>query len=334
MALTLVDSARHKKDEYTDGVVETFQMECDLSRKLPVVTIGTTEVHTKRTNSIPTVGFRRRGEAFGSVSSGGFDEISDATFPMGATIDIDKTDMLDKAPVLDVMSERTQRAVKGMAWTFNDAAINGDHGTDADSFEGLKVRLATLAASQIVYGVSSAAELEARPGTATTANAQALLNKLDETIYQLDGHKADVCLTYNDGIRAIKSALRLLGINTAQDHTQPYTKGSNSRQSGAQFDQKPVFNYDGVDFFDMGYKTDMATSIVATETVNALACRPFFFVKLGEPYLHAIQQYPMDVGKPYKMPDGVTYRTVIDWPIGLRHVHPKFAAKLAGVRVA
>jgi tRNA (Thr-GGU) A37 N-methylase len=40
---------------------------------------------------------------------------------MGATIDIDKTDMRDKSPVVDIMTERTRNAVKGAAWTFNDA---------------------------------------------------------------------------------------------------------------------------------------------------------------------------------------------------------------------
>lgn len=333
MALTLLDMFRNKTDEYERGVVETFTMECDISKKLPIETVGTLEVKTKRTNSIATVGFRRRGEMHGAVVGGTTDVVADAVYSMGATIDIDKADMRDKNVVPDPLSSRTREAVRGMAWTFNDAFMNGDHGTDEDSFEGVKVRLALANSAQTIFGVSASAELEARPGTATTANSQTLLDKIDEAVYACDGHTANVCLTGADFIRAVKSALRRLGINKDQPATEPSTV-INKRRTGANFFQKPSWEYDGVAYYDMGLKADQSTQIVGTDTVNAIACRPAYFLKLGDPYIHGIQQYPMDIGQPKLLDDGVTYRTVIDWPIGLRHVHPRFGAKLKGVRVA
>ncbi len=336
MAITLLDVQRLKPDDYEKGVVETFVLECDISKKLPLVTIGTLEVRTKRTNSIPTVGFRSRGQMYGQVKSGGTDTVADAVYSMGATIDIDKNDMRDKSPVTDPLTERTRYAVKGMAWTFNDYFINGDHGTDPDGFEGLKVRLANAPAGQTVYGNSSSAALDVAAAIAanTTATFQTFLDKLDEAKYQCDGHTADACLTDADGIKAIKASLRRLQLYKDADPTLPHVRPDNERRTNATQLQKPIFNWDGVDFYDLGLKADQSTKILGTDTVGGVACRPFYFVKLGEPYLHGIQQYAMEISKPYMLPDGVTYRTVVDWPVGLRHVHPKFASVLKGVKVA
>lgn len=339
MALTLLDVQRLKKDEYEAGVIETFVQECDISKKLPIETIGTLEVKSRRTNSIPTVGFRKRGEAFGAVKGGGHDTIADSVFAMGGTIDIDKTDMRDKAVITDPLTERTRETVQGMAWTFNDAFINGDHGTDEDSFEGMKVRMATLPAAQTVYGDTSSAALDLAAAIAanTTATLQKYLDKLDEAVYACDGHSADVCLTDADGIKALKQVVRRLGLN--KDNMEPLAPadgvgGSNKRQTGAVKNQKPVFRYNGVDFFDMGLKANQSDKIVGTETIGGVACRPYYFLKLGKPYFHGIQQYPMEVSKPYMLDNGVTWRTVVDWPVGMRHVHKYSGAVLKGVKVA
>lgn len=336
MAITLLDVQRLKPDDYERGVVEVFVQECDISKKLPLVTIGTLEVRTKRTNSIPTVGFRSRGQMYGAVKAGGTDTVADAVYSMGATIDIDKNDMRDKSPVTDPLTERTRNAVKGMAWTFNDYFVNGDHGTDPDGFEGIKVRLANSPATQTVWGNSSTAELDIAAAIAanTTATMQTLLDKLDDAVYALDGHTADACLTDADAIRAIKACLRRLNLYKDTPPEQPHIQPDNARRTNATPNQKPIFSWNGIDFYDLGVKADQSTKIIGTDTVNAKACRPLYFLKLGEPYLHGIQQYAMEVSKSFMLDDGVTFRTVVDWPVGLRHVHPKFASVLKGVKVA
>lgn len=333
MALTLLDVQRLKKDDYEKGIVDVFVQECDISKKLPIETIGTLEVRTKRTNSIPTVGFRARGEAHGAVQGGGTDTVADAVYSLGATIDIDKADMRDKNPVVDPLTERTRQAVKGMAWTFNNAFINGDHGSDPDSFEGIKVRLANSPSSQTIYATDASNDLDlyAALGAGTTATFQTVLDKIDEAKYAVDGHKPDVCLTDAEGIIGIKKLLRRLNLYKDAEPSQPYANGSGQRRTGAQPYQKPVFTWDDVDFYDMGLAADQTTKIVGTDTIGARACRPLYFVKLGEPYVHGIQQYAMEVSKPFMTDDGVKWRTVIDWPIGLRHVHKLSMSVLKGI---
>lgn len=337
MALTLLDVARHKKDDFEKEVVETFAMECDISRKLPLETIGGLEVSARRTNSIPTVGFRRRGEGYGAVSGGGHDIVSDAVYAMGATIDIDKADMRDKNTIDDPMEVRTRDAIKAMTWKFNETFIAGDHGTDEDEFEGIKVRFANSPSAQVIYGTSSSTALDviAAIEASTTATLQTFIDRIDTAIYACDGHTADVCLTNADGIKAIKASLRRLNINKDVEPTKDPTHGSNQRRSSKTWDNRPVWKYNGVDFFDMGEDHDQdGTAIIGTDTVGGAACRPFYFLKLGMPYIGGIQQYAMEVSKTYMLPDGVTWRTVIDWPVGLRHVHKKFGSVLKGCKIA
>ena len=163
--LDLFDVHRAKSksgDNVGAGIVELFINECDIASLISFETLGTVEVGHRRTNSIPTVGFRAgRGASFGTVAGITTDEVKDAVWDMGAQIDIDKTDLMDKMAG-DVIGERTQNAIKGMSWTFKDYFINGDHASDPYGFEGMKVRLSNLASGQTVYGDTSSAELDVR----------------------------------------------------------------------------------------------------------------------------------------------------------------------------
>ncbi|MFA5936488.1 MAG: hypothetical protein WC822_01275 [Candidatus Paceibacterota bacterium] len=335
MALTLLDMQRQKKDPYDQGVIETFMAEAELSKIIPMETTGTMEVTARRRSSIPDIGSRSRGQAYPSIQGGTFDTITDQVFAIGTTIDIDKVDMRDKNLLEDPMSERTKESVTAMAWKYNDLVINGDHGVNPDLPEGIKVRLASLPAAQTVYANSSSASLDVRPsGSPTNATLHTWLDKIDEAIYQLDGHTADICLTNADWIRTYKSALRRLGISKLNEPVtgQP-TNPSNTRRTGSNFQNKPIFEYNGVKFYDMGLKIDQTTPVVGTETIGDTT-RPAYFLKIGKPYFHGIQEYGMEISKPTMTDDHVTWRTVVDWPMGFRHIHPRFMAALRGSRVA
>lgn len=333
MPITMADIGRLKETEFEQGIVETFVMESDLARLIPLETIGTTQVNTRRTNALPSVGWRKRGERFtgGNV---GYEVVSDAVYHVGAEITIDKIDMRDKSPFVNPLAYYTDAHVKAMAYEFNDKVINGDHATDEDEPEGLKVRIGNLASSQTVYGVSSGAELDVRPGTADEADAQALLYKIDMAKYALDGHGGGkvIALTNADFIQALKNALRVLNIYV--DPTKPST-GINERATSNTLPSGRSFMWDNIEFIDVGPKADQTTPVVGTTTVNSQACRDVYFVKLDtEKYFHGIQEYPMEISKPFMLDDGLSWRVVIDWPVGFRHVHPKFASRLLGVRVA
>jgi hypothetical protein len=339
--LTLADVQRQKSekgDSYGAAVVELFQQQCDPATLLDFKTLGTTEVKHRVKNAIATVGFRQgRGAAFGQINGTSNSQVTDATFQLGAEIRMDKTDVRDKE-ASGMLGERTQDAVKGMAWTFLDYFINGDHATEPHGFEGIKVRLANSAAGQIVYGNASNAELDVRASASPSdATLYTFLDKIDEAIDALDGSTGDAAFTSSDFIATLRSVLRRLGKYTERP-VEPLGKfGSVRRRTSAVRPTGPVLVYPenkGIPWYDMGLKADQSTRVIGTDTVNSVACRPVYFVKLGYPYVHGIQQYAMEIDGPDWNDDHVTQSIVIDWPVGLHHVHNKSISKLAGVRVA
>lgn len=339
--LNLYDVMRDKArrgDDYGAGVVSLIIQECDIAGLLDWKTLNTTEISNKRSNSIPEVGFREgRGATFSGVAGDVFDEWTDSVWHLGAQVDIDVTDLNDEMAG-DVLGDRTQQAVKGMSWTFLDYFINGDHATDPYGFEGLKVRLSNSPSGQVVYGDTSSSELDMRMSASPTEDDMyQFLDRIDEAIDAADGHMADIALTSSDFIATLRSVLRRLGKYTEHPVNADPAIGSVSRRTSADKPNKPVLVYPehlGIKWYDMGFKADQSTRVVENETVNSQDTRPVYFVKLGHPYLYGIQQYPIRISEPRILDDGVTYRTTIDWPTGLHHVHNKSVSKLAGVRVA
>ena len=339
--LTLSDVQRSKSekgDDYGAAVVELFEQECDPASLITCKTLGTLETKHRRTNSIPTVGFRQgRGTSFGSVSGITYDQVTDSVYSLGAQIEMDKADIRDKEAG-DLLGQRTKQAVRGLAWAFKDYFMNGDHATEPHGFEGIKVRLANSPSSQIVYGVSSSAELDVRASASPSeATLYTFLDQIDAAIDALDGSTGDAVFTSSDFIATLRSVLRRLGKYTAQPESEPGMFGSNRRRSSAEKTNKPVLVYPadkGLKWYDMGLKADQTTRVVGTDTVNSVACRPAYFVKFGMDYLHGIQQYSMEITEPRWLDDQVTQRVTIDWPVGLHMVHNKSLSVLKGVRVA
>ena len=325
----MYDMARLKETNYEKGIVEMFIRESDLLKILPFENTDTMSIQTRRMNALPPVTWRQRGARFSDGGQPGWEVVTDALYNIGAEINIDDADMKDKGPyIVNPLQFNTEAKVKAIVYDFHDKFINGDHAVNADSFEGIKVRIGNLAASQTLY---QASELDVRPSAITVANAYSWLNRIEEAKYACDGHSADVCFTDADFIRSLKNALRMIGQYVNSPGT-PVTD-LNSRATSNTPPAGKAFEWDGVQYIDMGVKGDQATKIVATEVVTN-ACRPAYFAKLGGNYLSCIQYAPLSTTEPMKLDDMVTFRSVISWYIGTRHVHNRFGVKLAGSRVA
>ena len=333
MALTIYDIQRLKETNYEKGIVETFIRNSDLMKVLPFQDVNTMQVQTRRMNSLPAVTWRQRGERFSDGGTPGWETVTDALYNIGAEINIDDADMRDKGPyIVNPVEFNTEAKVKAIVYDFHDKVINGDHASDPDSFEGIAVRIANLASAQTLYGAS---EIDIRPSDVTTALAQSFLNRIDEAKYNLDGNGGGnvICLTDADWIRAFKNCLRVLGLYVNPPGTPTMTL-KNARETSNEPGPNAgnVFDWDGVRYIDMGVKADQTTKIVATEVVSN-ATRPAYFVKLGGNNLEVIQYGPLDVVEPRMIDDMVTYRGIISWYVGLKHVHNRFGVKLAGTRV-
>ena len=331
MALTVYDIAALKETEYEKGVVEMFIKESDPLKVLPIETVKSMSIQTRRMNTLPEVNWRKRGERFSDGGQPGFDVVTDNLFNIGAEINIDDADVKDKGPYIQNPVEfNTEARVKAIMYDFHDKLINGDHATDEDSFEGVATRIGELASAQTLY---ASTEVDVRPSAVTAATAYTWLNRIEEAIYQLDGHGGgNVCVfTSGDFIRSLKNALRVVG-QYVNEPGKPVSSYNQRETSNEAYTGEP-FVWDGAKFIDCGVKADQSTQIVATETISN-AVRPAYFVKIGDPYLHLIQYGPLDITEPEMLDDFVTYRGVISWYVGLRHVHNRFGVKLSGSRVA
>jgi hypothetical protein len=334
VALSIYDIQRLKETNYEKGIVETFIRNSDLMKVLPFQTTNTMQVQTRRMNSLPAVTWRARGQRFSDGGQPGWETVTDALYNLGAEINIDDADMKDKGPyIVNPVAFNTEAKVKAMIYDFHDKVINGDHATDPDSFEGIRVRIANLASGQTLYAAS---EVDIRPSAVTTTLALTFLNRIDEAKYTLDGNGGGnvICLTDADFIRSFKNCLRVTGAYV-NDSGMPTSTLKNARETSNEPGPNAgnVFDWDGVRYIDMGVTADQTTKIVANETITN-ACRPAFFVKLGGNNFEIIQYGPLDVTEPRLLDDMVTYRGVVSWYVGAKHVHNKFGVKLAGSRVA
>lgn len=336
MALSIYDIQRLKETNYEKGIVETFIRNSDLMKVVPFETVNTMQVSTRRMNSLPAVTWRQRGQRFSDGGQPGWEVVTDSLYNLGAEVNLDDADMRDKGPfITNPVKFNTEAKVKAIAYEFQDMVLNGDQAVNADRPEGIKTRIANLASSQTLYANSSTTELDVRPGTVTATTAYAWLNAIEGAKRALDGNGGGnvVCLTDYDAIAALKNSLRVIGQNVNSPGT-PTTSMGERETSNNPPSNNTYFEWDGVKYIDLGVKADQSTKIVATDTVNSVACRPMYFVKLGDPYFHIIQYGPMEVTEPKLLDDMVTYRGVISWYLGNRHVHNRFGSVLKGQRVA
>lgn len=329
MTLSIFDIQKLKETNFEKGIVEMFIRESDPLKVIPFEPVDSMQVSTRRMNSLPQVTWRSRGERFSDGGQPGWETVSDSLFNIGAEINLDDADMKDKGPfIVNPLKFNTEAKIKAIAYDLHDKIINGDHANDPKSFEGVKVRISNLGTAQTLY---PSTEIDVRPSAVTVALANEWFARIEEAKYACDGHTADVCFTDADFIRSLKHALRVAGLYT-QSPGMPHT-GINERRSSNDVGKAPMFEWDGVKYIDMGVKGDQTTKIVAAETISN-ATRPAYFVKLGEPYLTLMQNGSLDTSEPRLLDDGVTFRSVISWYIGMRHVHNRFGVKLAGSRVA
>ena len=332
MALTMYDIARLKDTNFEKGIVEMFIRESDLLKVIPFENIDTMSIQTRRMNGLPATTWRQRGQRFSDGGQPSFETVVDSLYNTGAEINIDDADMKDKGPfIVNPLKFNTEAKVKAIVYDFHDKVVNGDHATDPNSFEGLKVRIGGLASSQTLYTTS---HIDVRPASVTVANAYTWLARIEEAKYACDGHRADICLTDADFIRALKHSLRVIGQYVNSPGTPTTTINERESSNFVAPTAGNAFEWDGVKFIDVGVKADQTTHIVGTETDDSTTCRPAYFVKLGDEYLTAIQYAPLDIKEPFMLDDGVTFRSIISWYVGLRHVHNRFAVKLGGSQVA
>ncbi|MFC2000173.1 hypothetical protein ACFLXE_05400, partial [Chloroflexota bacterium] len=150
-------------------------------------------------------------------------------------------------------------------------------------------------------------------------NMNTFLDKLDALIYAIDGGASDLYMN-QESLLGIWSILRRLGL----------------LQTDKDMFGREIWMYKGARINDMGVKNDQVTKIIPNTEVayggGAAQCTSIYGVRydVGE-QLWGIQTYPLDVDDIGKLNDGVTYRTVVDWPLSLANAGRRSMARLDSI---
>jgi len=290
--------------------------------KLPIETSGTLSVEFVRTKTLPTITARNIGEAM-TESKGVLEPMSESISVLSAYIDVPREYVAASNVLGNIRAEQTKMFSKALAYKFNDMFINGTPASNPKEMTGLWYRLINdFAAAQSVEALSGG--LDVSPDTSVTSWGNKLIDKLNELVYAVDGHEADMILCNKTMYLRVLAAISNAGLWAT-------TKDAFGRQL-------PTFN--GVPIIDIGNKGDQTTSIITdVELATGAALTgggstSAYAVKMGEGFVKGFQEEPVSVEDVGLLESGIAYRTHINWGVGLYIPNPRSVARLYGVIAA
>jgi len=313
MASTLADFSKLEKDTLRKSVIDGLLFNCDVMQFIPWETIGALGTKVTRFQLLPSVGFRSIGEGY-SEATGKTEQIPEDVSFLGGNIDVDKALIRANNTIAKERAVQQQMKLKAMAYKFNDQFINGDRSSDPEEIDGIlrRIGLLDIASSQEVDYTSGATPV------ATAGDALTFIEKIDEAVYCVEGHTPTFILGNQKGFLFIRQAARRASLlRTDQD----------------QFGRE-ISKMGSIPFYDIGVKADQSTQIITnTETKGGGSTETsLYFVKTGiGDMFWGIQEYPLETTDKGELENGVTYRTVIDWPLGLAQVDKRAMSRLFGI---
>jgi len=330
VALNLADYQADPKP-LVAGVAKCLREESRLMDVIPFPTTGALGISVlQEGDALPAPTWRQPGSSHGSVVASRPGELTERAYSIGNEIQVDKVLMKDsRAKLYDPFVYQTKKVTKAIARTFAEKILLGVP-TEESNPVGLYHRIWNdLGASQRILAGSGGLDISPDATTLST-QVQTFIDKLDELIFGLKGNisedNGDVYLLTNDTVLLrVQSVFRQSGmLNQAKDIL------------GRTF-----VTYKGAKFIDVGYKVDDTTRIMTNaENVNGYtlsggACSSIIGVRLGNEYFTGWQQYALDVSDLELQSDKVTYKSVIDWSVGISVAHPRHSvAQLYGLIVA
>ncbi|MCD4751879.1 MAG: hypothetical protein K8R40_02290 [Anaerolineaceae bacterium] len=324
MAITLADMSARAELPLKKGVLDVMRAITPFMDMLPIEDSGSMSLKTFRTKTMPGIDWRSISEDHGSGKAE-YEPVYEQGFSFGNTIDVDKVYVKDKANLIDPRAYQTEQSVKALSREFVDKIINGSPAVDQKAIVGLWHRLVNggYAASQNILAASGGLDVSADAG-ALAANQNTLIDVLDKLKSAV--RDMDAFLMNDTMLLRIQSALRQQGLLAI-------TQDSFGRDI-------TTYGVNGPKLVDMGYKPDDDTFIIGNvEAIDGSAitggtATSIYAVKLGVEHLTGWQMYPLEVEDVGMLENRVTYRTVIDWVVGLSLIHPRCIGRAHGIIAA
>lgn len=314
MALTLAQVAKLETDEMKKGIMMNLLRFSKLMEEMPFEEVNALTTIAVRATNLPSVAFRRINNGY-TASEGDVEQVYESVYVLGGDIELDvifDKPQLQTNYIVNPRALQIDLKTKAMAFKFNDALINGDHTTDPDSFEGLKVRINNMPSRQKVRASGTTDILDP---TASAANARRFLDKWEEAFYVAGGgEQSPNVILCNEGLKwGFGRVLRYLG--TAASVVTDITKDMFDREY-------PV--YKNARIVDVGLKADQSTEIIPSnetaEDAGADATSAYFVPFGTEQGVTGIQVGPLEVRYPTgdsERESKPTKLVRVEWVVGL-----------------
>ena len=247
MAINYGQVAKLETEPLRKGIIMNIIRHAKAMEWMPFENVNSLSSVAVRWTNLPDVAFRKINTGY-TASEGDVEQVYESVYGFGGDIEMDR--VYDKISnyIVDPKTLQIEMKTKSMAYTFNNYLINGDHGTDADGFEGLKVRVDNSPSRQKIRAGSTTDVLDP---TASSGNAQRFLSKWEEAWHRAnDGNVGAILM--NEGLK-LGFARVLRYLNVSGGDVLDVTKDSFDRQ---------VITYRGAPFIDMGYTSDQSTEII------------------------------------------------------------------------
>lgn len=306
MAMTLADKANLTKDPMLKGIYEQLMDTAFLMEKLPFENVGSLQRKLDRWKTLPSVEFRRVNDTY-SESTGTTEQIMETLQILGGEVKIDNVILETKDNVTDPRALQLKMKTKAMAYEFNRAFIHGDQAINPKEFDGLKVRVAALPASQTIDISCDITRANRK------ANTPLFLDILDMGFAAIDGGKPDLILCNKSVKLALKSAMRQSDmLSTAKD----------------RFDRN-IDTFGGVPLLDVGYMADQSTYLIDDDFDGEANHTSIFLVKFGsEEYLGGLQMHDIKTEELGTLQTAPAKAWRLEWPVGIAIWHPRSICRI------
>lgn len=312
MALSLAQANAASRDQIAAGVGQVFVYNSFVLDRLNFENIEGTAYKYFTESALPGAEFRAVNASY-AESTGTVTSATEGLVILGGDADVDRFLQLTRSDLIDQRATQVEMKARAIAHKFNDTFINGNTGTDANSFNGLKTR---LTGGQVISTGTNGAVINTDSTT-----RQTFFDNLDALIAAVPN--CDVLLTNRQILSKYRSAARR----------------ETMAQSTVDSLGRTVDMYNGIPIVDVGNKADGTQIIPQTETQGTSTdAASIYAVHFGtgapEQGVVGLTNGGVQVFDLGQLETKPVYRTRIEWFTGLALFGAQPAARLSGVRAA
>jgi hypothetical protein len=302
MGISLLEASKYNDGNVKRaGVISMFADTSDLLRALTFMPVPGGSLSYTVEGQLPGVAFRGFNESY-TPSTGIINPSVEVLRVLGGNMDVDRALIKTRGPEIRAANEMMK--AKAIALSITDKIINGDSVANPREFDGLRRR---ITGSQLIPANLAA----------PAANSPLSLEALDAAIDAVDG--ANYLIMSKDARRKLSRAARSNIGGEIVVGTDAF---------GYKIDM-----YNGIPILIADYN-DVGARIIDFNEVGpggGTTSSSIYVVRIDDGYVTGLQNGSFEVDDLGLINDGVTYRTVIEWIVGLAVMHGRAAARVWGI---